>query len=77
MSQIVEEVRLARRLPSPRMRKQIRVDAGVSQTRMAAELGVDRVTLARWETPGDRTPRGELLEPYSDLLGRLQELIAS
>lgn len=77
MSVLLEEVRKAKRLPSPQMRKSIRVEAGISQTRMAAELGVDRVTVARWETPGDRTPRGELLERYSDLLMGLQAEVAS
>ena len=76
MSQLLEDVRKARRLPSPEMRRAIRMEAGVSQTRLAAELGVDRVTLARWES-GDRTPRGELLGRYTDLLDELQAAVAS
>jgi transcriptional regulator with XRE-family HTH domain len=76
MSLLLDDVRKARRLPSPAMRKQIRVEAGVSQTRLAAELGVDRVSLARWES-GDRTPRGDLLNRYTDLLVGLQVEVAS
>lgn len=71
MSLLLDEVTKAKRLPSPEMRKAIRREAGVSQTRLAAELGIDRVTLARWES-GGRTPRGDLLMKYSDLLTELQ-----
>ena len=80
MSLLLENVRKARRLPSPAMRKAIRREAGVSQTRMAAELRVDRVTVARWESEGPdaRTPRGELLDRYADLLTGLHaEVMAS
>jgi transcriptional regulator with XRE-family HTH domain len=36
----------------------IRVAAGVTQQRLADEIGVHRVTLARWETEATKTPRG-------------------
>ena len=67
----------ARRLPSPALRKAIRSDAGVSQARLATELGVHRVSVARWEC-GARDPRGELRKRYTDLLEELQrEVLAS
>lgn len=75
MTDLVEEVRTRRRykLPSPAMARQIRMDAQVSQDRFAAELGVQRVTISRWEN-GHRRPRGSLAQRYADLLRRLQEV---
>jgi DNA-binding transcriptional regulator YiaG len=70
---LVDEVRRARTLPKPATAKMIRVAAGVSQTRLGAELGVHRITVARWED-GSRTPRGSIRAAYSDLLNQLREL---
>jgi len=44
----------------------------VSQESVAAELGVPRVSVARWET-GERHPRGAVLMRYAALLRLLQE----
>ena len=71
-SALAEQVRAARRLPSPAVARAIRDAAGVSQQQLADELGVNRVTVARWEL-GERTPRGELRLRYTDLLDELQE----
>ena len=70
-SELIGEVRAAHRLPSPAAARAIRLAAGVGQTRMARELGVNRVTVARWEC-GTRRPRGPLLQAYVDLLEDLQ-----
>jgi transcriptional regulator with XRE-family HTH domain len=43
---------------------------------MAAELGVHRVSLARWEC-GERFPRGELRARYAQLLEELREAVAA
>lgn len=75
MSSLLDEVRAARRLPPPAMRRAIRQAAGVTQQRIADELGVDRVTVTRWEA-GRRHPRGELAARYTRLLDALQELAA-
>jgi len=69
MSALIEEVRQARRF-RPQLAKAIRDAAGVSQQRLADELGVDRVTVARWEL-GQRQPHGELLIRYMALLDGL------
>lgn len=76
MSGLVAEVRAARRLPPPRLAREIRAAAGVSQARLASELGVQRVTVARWES-GSRRPRGALLIRYLDLLEQLQQVSAA
>lgn len=68
---LMDEVRAARRLPVPDMARAIRRAAGVEQSRMADELGVHRVTIARWEA-GTRSPRGSLRARYADLLAALQ-----
>ena len=69
---LIEEVR-ARRLPSPKTRRAIRLAAGVSQARMAAEMEVHRQTLIRWET-GAIEPQGSNRERYAALLGALRQV---
>jgi DNA-binding transcriptional regulator YiaG len=70
---LVDEVLRARTLPKPSTAKMIRVAAGVSQKRLGAELGVHRITVARWED-GTRAPRGSIRAAYADLLNQLREL---
>ena len=72
MSALIEEIRAAKQLPPPTMARAIRLAADVSQERVAAELGVHRVTVARWEA-GTRRPRARLRIAYAELLRQLQE----
>lgn len=72
MSALIEEVRTRRRLPPPPMRRAIRQAAGVSQRQVAEELGVDRVTVARWEL-GTRNPQSRFLGAYLALLDGLRD----
>ncbi len=67
---LLHEVRASRQLPAPDDARAIRERAGVSQTRLAEELGVHRITVGRWET-GTREPRGALRVAYARLLLRL------
>ena len=76
MSALLEEVRLGQHLPTPGQARKIRVLAGVSQQRLADELEVDRVTVARWES-GERSPRGALRAKYAELLGELQRALVN
>lgn len=77
MTDLLAEVKLRRRLPGPALARQIRLNAGLSQARLARELGVQRVTVARWES-GQRRPRGEIAARYAQLLIALQnEVLAS
>lgn len=69
---LIEEMR-ARQLPPVKMRRAIRVTAGVSQVRMAAELGVHRLTFVRWEN-GVHEPRGDNRAQYASLLAQLQQV---
>jgi transcriptional regulator with XRE-family HTH domain len=71
---LLREVRERRRVPSPALARAVREAAGVSQARLAAELGVDRVTVARWEL-GIRHPRGKRADAYAALLAQLQEAV--
>jgi transcriptional regulator with XRE-family HTH domain len=68
---LLEEVRRERALPPPRTLRLIRMTAGVSQARLAHELGIGRVSVARYEL-GTRKPRGALLARYIELLEALQ-----
>lgn len=70
-NELIREVQAARRLPSPAAARAIRLAAEVGQTRMAQELGVNRVTVYRWEC-GSRRPRGLLLARYLDILEALR-----
>jgi DNA-binding transcriptional regulator YiaG len=71
MSVLLEEVRVRRQFPSRAVARAIREEAGVSQRRLAEELGVHPVTVARWEL-GQRRPRGPVLTAYIELLRQLQ-----
>ena len=73
---LVDEVRAARRLPAPTDAKAIRQAAMVTQAQIAKELGVGRVSVARWEG-GERVPRGELRFRYTRLLEELREAVGS
>lgn len=73
---ISTEVRAKRRMPSPTMARELRRAAGLSQGRLAKELGVTRVTVARWEL-GTRSPRGELLIAYVELLDTIRAASAA
>lgn len=73
---LIEEVRRARHLPSPETARLIRLSARVSQQRMAAELGVDRVTLSRWESGASR-PRDAKRAKWADLLDALQRELSA
>jgi transcriptional regulator with XRE-family HTH domain len=66
----LREAAIRRSLPPAEQRRALREATGISQAALAAELGVSRATLSRWEL-GTRVPRGELLKRYSDLLRRL------
>ncbi len=72
MSGLLADVRTVRALPAPPLAREIRRAAGVSRQRMADELGVHVVTLARWER-GTRHPRGATQLAYAHLLAALSE----
>lgn len=76
MSQLVEDARAASRLPTPAKARHIRMAASVSQAAMAQELGVHRVTLARWET-GHLSPSGTRRAQYARLLEELQRAVTA
>jgi DNA-binding transcriptional regulator YiaG len=73
---LIDEIRTRRRAPLPAYAKAVRVNAQVSQDRLAQELGVHRVTVARWED-GSRRPTGALLVAYLDLLDQLSRVVAA
>jgi DNA-binding transcriptional regulator YiaG len=76
MVALIEEARLAVSLPDPTTRMAIRRRARVSRERMAAELGVQPLAVARWER-GERSPRGDLRVRYARLLEMLDQIAAT
>lgn len=75
MSGLLQDARIAARLPTPALAREIRRAAGVSRQQLADELSVHTVTVARWER-GTRTPRGQLRVAYARLLAQLRALDA-
>lgn len=73
---LAEEVRTRRSLPAPSVARAIRESAGVSQARLALEVGVTKATIARWEG-STRRPRGDLRAKYAATLAILQEASAA
>jgi transcriptional regulator with XRE-family HTH domain len=71
---LVQQARLAHRLPQPALARAIRVSAHVTQEQVAHELGVHAVTVGRWEL-GVCEPRGEVRARYAALLGALRSEI--
>lgn len=76
MSALLEEVRTARSLPAPALAREIRRAAGVSRQRLADELHVHVVTVARWER-GTRAPQGKLRLAYAAVLASLAAEVSS
>jgi transcriptional regulator with XRE-family HTH domain len=67
----IKRKRAARQaLPLPALRRAIREQAGLAQEDLARALGIHRETISRWEK-GTRTPRGDLLARYAELLREL------
>jgi len=71
---LLSQVQARKSLPSVPVRKAIRVAAGASVAAVAAACGVYEMTVIRWET-GERTPRGENLERYVEVLRLLQDAV--
>lgn len=61
------------KLLEPRVAREIRERAGLTQGRIAAELGVWAETVQRWEA-GTSRPRGGMRFRYARLLADLTEL---
>ncbi|WP_432068622.1 helix-turn-helix transcriptional regulator [Streptomyces sp. C10-9-1] len=59
-------------LPSPHVRQQLRVAAGLTQAEVADAIGVQRVAVARWEAGLTRPHRSNRLK-YAHFLRRLAE----
>jgi transcriptional regulator with XRE-family HTH domain len=63
--------RIARRdLPPIEMRRALRRSAGLTLADVADAVGVTRQAVSWWER-GQRTPRGEKLDAYGDVLRAL------
>jgi len=76
MTTLVDTVAERRRLAlQPAVARAVREAAGVSQQDVAAELGVHRVTIGRWES-GRRRPTGEQLRRYAHLIDELKRVSA-
>lgn len=70
---LLSEVAAAASLPTPAIARALRVRAGISQARIARELGVSRMTVSRWES-GAHRPRGVHLVAYGALLRDLHRI---
>lgn len=73
---VLDLSRARRSLPSPAQRKLIRTAAALSQSDIARAVGVTRAAVARWEA-GSRSPAGEFLLAYQELLDRLGQEVGN
>lgn len=76
MGTLADDVQLMVTLPGPAQRMTIRQQARVSRERVADELDVTPLAVARWER-GTREPRGELRLRYARLLRMLHEIVTA
>jgi len=67
---LITRAKARRSLPEPAIRKLIRERAGLSQSEIAAALGVQPSAVSRWEA-GLRCPRGKAGIEYMELISRL------
>jgi len=73
-TELIDQLRTARRLPAPAACRAIRLASGATQQQIADTLDTNRVSVARWEL-GERSPRGELRLRYIALLDSLRETL--
>lgn len=71
---LLSRVQARQGLPTPAVRRAIRVAAGESQTACAEALGVSRQGFAHWEA-GTRNPKGGHVTDYLELLRSLQQAV--
>jgi transcriptional regulator with XRE-family HTH domain len=70
LDQISETIR-RRQIPPAATARELRRASGLSQREVAEIVGVDRVSVARWEL-GLRRPRGEVAERDCEIVGTIQ-----
>jgi transcriptional regulator with XRE-family HTH domain len=70
LDELLERSAARRRLPDPAVRRLLRTRASLTQAELSTVVGVDRAAISRWES-GQRTPRGETLDAYLDVLEKL------
>ena len=63
--------------PPPTRRREIREKAGLSRDAIAKALGFSPTAVAWWEREGGFDPRPRVRQAYRDLLGALEEEVAS
>lgn len=72
LAEVVARIHANRDLPTPRIRRSIRLRAGLSQQDIAELLDVSRVAVSRWED-GSRKPNRRNVRRYVEVLEALDE----
>jgi DNA-binding XRE family transcriptional regulator len=73
LEDLTQRLEARRSLPPPKVRRALRLAAGASQADVGEVVGVTRQSVSLWEV-GSRTPRGQNLEAYLDVLRALRVL---
>ncbi len=66
-----QKITARRALPPPPRRRELRESAGVSLREVADVCGVSQTAVSHWEA-GTKTPRGQHLTDYADVLRLLE-----
>jgi transcriptional regulator with XRE-family HTH domain len=67
LDSLTQRLQTRRELPSPEVRRTLRLVAGASQADVAEVVGVTRQAVQLWEA-GTRMPRGGNLDAYLEVL---------
>lgn len=74
MTGLIDEVTARAALPPPDRRRAILKSAGVTISRLALDLGRNRITVSRWIS-GSRCPHGVDLVVLSTRLAEIEEVL--
>ncbi len=72
LASAINKAKRRQALPAPAARRALRQRLGLSQQDLAKALRVSHPSIARYEL-GQRTPRGDVLERYLQILHRLAQ----
>lgn len=74
MQELIDTLEARHRLPAPHECRTLRLRAGASQAEVAAEVGVSKQAVGRWES-GTTQPTSRHIGPYLACLDAFRKLV--